>query len=80
MTMRFPAEMAHTPIHSKTQQSGSNLKSTWAIHEGNLLTDFKVCAGGVRICRKFLWELKHWCVLYFLPTLPIWPNAHGFKF
>lgn len=52
---------------SKIQHRGSSLKSAWAIHAGDLLARFKVCAGGAVIRRNFLWERKFWWAPFSCP-------------
>lgn len=43
---------AHYTASSESRPGGGSLKSTWVIHEGNLLTYFMACAGGAAFSPK----------------------------
>ena len=68
---------------SKSQCTGSSLKSTWAIREAESLTNFRVCAGGAGIWWNFLWgwKCKQAPFFFFLTLLqPRCPGAGGCLF
>lgn len=60
----------HSLTCSKSQCRGSSLKSTWVIHNGDSLTNFRAHARGAGICWNILCEWKCW--KYHFPLFPFY--------
>lgn len=59
-------------IHSKTQYRSSSLKGFWAICEGDLLTNVRVCCWGARTYWNSVREWKCWWMPFFLMECHFW--------